>query len=83
MSYDTKCYQLAHDFYFDHPAINTPQRVQALAQLIQDTIEGEIAMHEAGGPYGDCVSCDGYRITPEDGEHCPTCARLLREGKAL
>ncbi len=32
---------------------------------------------------GDCVSCDGYRINPEDGEHCPTCARMKREGKAL
>ncbi len=33
--------------------------------------------------YGDCVSCDGYRINPEDGEYCPTCARLQREGKTL
>ncbi len=32
---------------------------------------------------GDCVSCDGYRINTEDGEHCPSCARLIREGKPL
>ena len=30
--------------------------------------------------YGDCVSCDGYVLSAEDAPHCPTCARLTREG---
>lgn len=33
--------------------------------------------------FGDCVSCDGYILTESEKPHCPTCARLLREGKAL
>lgn len=31
--------------------------------------------------YGDCVSCDGYVLNQNEAPHCPTCARLLREGK--
>ncbi len=30
---------------------------------------------------GDCVSCDGYVILESDAPHCPTCARLIREGQ--
>lgn len=81
--FDTKCYQLAHDFYFDHPEVSTPQRVNKLAQLIQDTIEGEIAMQEQGGPYGDCVDCDNYILAESEAPYCPTCARLKREGSEL
>lgn len=30
--------------------------------------------------YGDCISCDGYILAESEKPHCPTCARLLREG---
>lgn len=88
--YDTKCYNLAVAFLEDEPAINTPERVNQLAQKIQDTIEDEINMwtedkklDDAVASLGDCVSCDGYVLTESDTPHCPTCARLIREGKAL
>lgn len=98
MGYDTKCYDLAEAFLADEVAINTPEHVDKLAQLIQDTIEGELALwnEEArpvrgltihsvidGGTLGDCVACDGYVIAASEFPHCPTCARLIREGKPL
>lgn len=33
--------------------------------------------------FGDCVSCDGYILDASEAPHCPTCARLRREGKPL
>ena len=60
----------------------TPERVNKLAQVIQDAIEGEIAGFR-GEPLGDCVSCDGYILEASEFPHCPTCARLVREGKPL
>lgn len=32
---------------------------------------------------GDCIGCDGYILTESEKPYCPTCTRLLREGKAL
>lgn len=43
MGYDTKCYDLADAFLRDEGEINTAENTERLAQLIQDTIEEEIA----------------------------------------
>lgn len=48
------------------------------------TLDGETYTREGGWEgLGDCVSCDGYVLDPLEKPHCPTCARLLREGKPL
>ena len=39
MSYDKKCWDLADDFLADSDKSYTPAAVEALAQLIQTTIE--------------------------------------------
>lgn len=47
-------------------------------------LSGEIVRLEPLAPnFGDCVSCDGYILDAAEFPHCPTCARLLREGKTL
>ena len=43
MGYDVKCYELAEAFLEDEGIINTSENTERLAQLIQDTIESEIA----------------------------------------
>lgn len=46
MAYDTKCFDLAEAFLEDSPHLNTEARRHTLAQLIQTTIEDEIAHME-------------------------------------
>lgn len=46
MAYDTKCFDLAEAFLEDHPDLNTQANRDTLAQLIQTTIEDEIAYME-------------------------------------
>jgi hypothetical protein len=41
-SYDPRCSDLASIFLSDEPQFNTPEHIDALAQDIQDCIEGYI-----------------------------------------
>lgn len=43
---DPKCLDLAHAFLSDHPDLDTPNAARHLAQVIQDTIDDEIALME-------------------------------------
>lgn len=43
MSFDPRCYELAELFLSDEPAINTSEKRDELAQIIQDAIEDFIA----------------------------------------
>ena len=69
-----------------------------LSHLTEDEVAEALRVYEAEKPkflamyervrrdmlsYGDCVSCDNYVLNESEKPHCPTCARLLREGKAL
>ena len=56
MSYDTKCYDLAAAFLADTPDIDNEKNRDALAQLIQTTIEDDISYLE-----GACEICGEAR----------------------
>ena len=56
MSYDSKCYDLAAAFLADLPDIDTEINRCELAQVIQQTIEDEIAYKE-----GACELCGEAR----------------------
>lgn len=43
MSFDPRCYDLAELFLSGEPAINTPEKRDELAQILQDAIEDFIA----------------------------------------
>lgn len=50
-SYDPACYELAEIFLYDHPHLATTERIEALAQEIQDAIEAFIT-HEQSNYQG-------------------------------
>ncbi len=58
----------------------TPTQPQLDPTVLTRAERGQI---QYGATFGDCVSCDGYVLDPSEAPHCPSCARLKREGKAL
>jgi hypothetical protein len=48
--FDPKCHALAAAFLDDHPHIRTPERINLLAQMIQNTIDSQIEHWTNLGP---------------------------------
>lgn len=82
-------------FYDEHPSLDAVfpsvhvERISGAGPLTPNP-EGawpikEVSFSDFKKQYeslGDCVSCDGYVLSASEFPHCPTCARLQREGNA-